>query len=108
MASYVATAAFVDSASSVPAQCLAWGFKAVGHSRTDLEARHRPHKVPVTHPYYGTAVIRDQQPMKHTKLERLLDDDMTPEEWYRTLNRRVFFLGVRGTAGEDVGSGCLL
>ena len=35
-------------------------------------------------------VIRDQKPMPPRSLERVLED-MTPEQWYRLLNRKTFF-----------------
>ena len=35
-------------------------------------------------------VIRDQKPMSPRSLERVLED-MTPEQWYRLLNRKTFF-----------------
>jgi hypothetical protein len=37
------------------------------------------------------AVIRDQRPMPPDALRRCLDDDLSPEDWYRLVNRKVFF-----------------
>lgn len=44
----------------------------------------------VQHPEYGTAWIRDNKPINATMLRRTLVG-MSEVEWYRTLNRRVFF-----------------
>jgi hypothetical protein len=37
------------------------------------------------------AVIRDQRPMQPAALLRCLDDGLTPDDWYRLVNRKVFF-----------------
>jgi hypothetical protein len=37
------------------------------------------------------AVVRDQKPMSDAGLARCLEDNLTPSEWYRLLNVRVFF-----------------
>lgn len=65
-------------------------FEVRGAQRYAIESEHRPNSVPVSHPVYGTAVIRDQKPMSDSGLLRCLRD-VTPREWYETLNRRVFF-----------------
>jgi hypothetical protein len=64
---------------------------------------HRPESVTITHPAYGSAVIRDQKPMRDSALLKCLDKGLTPADWYRTLNRRVFFLGKRGTSESSSG-----
>jgi hypothetical protein len=46
--------------------------------------------VTITHPVHGTAVVRDQIPLREGPLAQCLVG-MTPVEWYRELNRRVFF-----------------
>lgn len=61
-----------------------------GTLRYAIESEHRPESIPISHPVYGTAVIRDQKPMSDSGLLRCLRD-VTPKEWYETLNRRVFF-----------------
>jgi hypothetical protein len=58
--------------------------------RYALEACPRPKSVVIEHRDYGHAVIRDQKPMSDSGLRRSLQG-MVPEEWYRTLNNRVFF-----------------
>jgi len=66
-------------------------FEIKGELRTDLESRHRPESVAIDHPRYGRAWIRDQKPMDDAGLRRALEDGLEPEQWYRILNRRVFF-----------------
>jgi hypothetical protein len=51
---------------------------------------YRAESVPISHPEYGTAWIRDNRPINQTVLRRTLVG-MTEAEWYRTLNGRVFF-----------------
>lgn len=65
-------------------------FEYRGEQRYRLEAVHRPESVVIKHPLHGQAMIRDQKPMDDTGLRRSLQG-MTPEEWYRNLNSRVFF-----------------
>ncbi len=62
-----------------------------GHTRELLEASRRPEAVPLSHPAFGQAVLRDQKPMDDGGLSRCLQDGLTPNDWYRLLNRRVFF-----------------
>jgi hypothetical protein len=65
-------------------------FEVDGDLRVALESARRPESVTITHPLHGTAVVRDQIPLRQGPLERCLVG-MTPAEWYRELNRRVFF-----------------
>ncbi len=65
-------------------------FEVTGPGRKALEANRRNDSITVHHKRYGEAVIRDNKPMDDAGLMRALTD-MTPEEWYRTLNRKVFF-----------------
>ena len=58
--------------------------------RQQIEARHRPQKVQLSHPDLGSVVIRDQKPMSDSALRKILTDG-TPEDWYRLLNSKVFF-----------------
>lgn len=65
---------------------------AVDHAtRVVIEARRRPEGVILSHPERGQAVVRDQKPMDDRGLRQCLQDGLTPEDWYRTLNARVFF-----------------
>lgn len=65
-------------------------FEVSGPVRARIEGERRPAKVTITHPVHGQAVIRDQKPMSDAALLKCLDG-ATPGEWYRLLNRRVFF-----------------
>lgn len=59
-----------------------------GKLRKQLETEHRPNKVTV-----GTSsqmVLRDQKPMAPDRLARALQDQITPQEWYKLLNGKVF------------------
>lgn len=62
-----------------------------GADRSRLESQRRPETRTVIHASYGQAVIRDQKPMTDSALERCLLDGLTPSDWYRMLNGRVFF-----------------
>ncbi|MFC0389114.1 DUF7002 family protein [Muricoccus vinaceus] len=65
-------------------------FAVSGSRRTAVEARRRPENVAIEHPKLGRAVIRDQKPMDDAGLMRCLQDGLTPEDWYKLLNDRVF------------------
>lgn len=56
-----------------------------------VRSQHRPESIVIEHPVFGTATIRDQKPMSDSGLERALLDGITPTEWYRLLNNKVFF-----------------
>lgn len=66
-------------------------FEVDGSDRERIESRHRPNSETIRHPRYGTAVIRDQKPMSDKGLERALQDCLKPRDWYRILNKKVFF-----------------
>ncbi len=62
-------------------------FGTGGPSRRTIEEEHRQDSVAI-----GTGVvIRDQKPMDDAGLRRCLQDGLTPQDWYRLLNGRVFF-----------------
>lgn len=64
----------------------------VDESRRDtLLSTHRPKSVTIEHATHGAAVVRDQKPMSDKGLRNCLQDGLTPEEWYRILNDKVFF-----------------
>ena len=65
-------------------------FEIDGRCRAAIESAHRPNSVNIAHPKYGMAVVRDQLPMRESDLLKCLQG-MTPRDWYRTLNQRVFF-----------------
>jgi hypothetical protein len=62
-----------------------------GAEREAIEAHRRPDSITIRHPAHGAAVVRDQKPMTDSSLRRALRDGLTPEDWYRLLNARVFF-----------------
>jgi hypothetical protein len=66
-------------------------FEICGAQREAIEARRRPESVTITHPVHGAAVIRDQKPMDDSGLRRALRDGLSPADWYRVVNRKVFF-----------------
>jgi hypothetical protein len=61
-----------------------------GKERADIEIRRRPDSVPILHDKHGRAVVRDQKPLIESKLRKALKD-CTLEQWYRLLNKYVFF-----------------
>jgi len=66
-------------------------FGVNGKRRFDLEACHRPESEPIQHEKFGIAVIRDQKPMSDRGLLKCLLDGLTPSQWYKNLNGKVFF-----------------
>jgi hypothetical protein len=66
-------------------------FEINGRQRQSIEAQHRPESISIQHEVHGSAVIRDQKPMSDSGLVRALQDGISPEQWYRSLNSRVFF-----------------
>ena len=62
-----------------------------GPERDAIEGRRRPEGVRLAHPALGQAVIHDQAPMDDAGLRKCLLDGLSPEDWYRLLNRKVFF-----------------
>ena len=67
-------------------------FRVPEEVRLQLETRHRPESVPICG---GRAVVRDQKPMSDAGLYKCLCDGLTPREWYRMLNSKVFFWVTR-------------
>ncbi len=65
-------------------------FEVKGHERKDIEIRRRPESVPIVHEKHGRAVVRDNKPIIESKLRTALKD-CTLEQWYRLLNKFVFF-----------------
>lgn len=65
-------------------------FEIKGSARFQIESCHRPASVEIKHPIHGNAVIRDQIPMRESALKSCLTD-MSPQQWYEILNKRVFF-----------------
>lgn len=65
-------------------------FGVEGDARRVVEAERRPEKVRLERDG-DWAVVRDNKPLNERKLARALQDGLTPADWYRILNARVFF-----------------
>jgi hypothetical protein len=65
-------------------------FAIEGDQRLRIESHHRPKCITISHLSLGAAVIRDQKPMNDAALRKCLQG-MATQEWYETLNRKVFF-----------------
>jgi hypothetical protein len=65
-------------------------YKIKGDLRHSIESQHRPESVKIESNTYGSAIIRDQKPLRESALNECLID-VTPTQWYETLNNRVFF-----------------
>jgi hypothetical protein len=66
-------------------------YEVKGQQRSRIENERRSTRVPLTHPKLPQVFIRDQIPMDDRGLLRCLPADLTPGDWYRLLNRKVFF-----------------
>ena len=64
-------------------------FEIDGAKRSSIESRWRRESIPIEHPSYGRAVIRDRKPMRPSDLEAALTN-ASPTEWYRFLNRKAY------------------
>lgn len=56
-----------------------------------LIAARRTARVPVDHPRFGRVWLSDNAPIHLGRLAQCLDDELTPADWLRMLNARVFF-----------------
>lgn len=65
-------------------------YEVDGEKRHLLERCRRPESHDLSKPGLGRMTVRDQKPLSEKLLMRCLTG-MTAEEWYMTLNRRVFF-----------------
>lgn len=66
-------------------------FEVSADARHQLTTQRRPVAVPIRHAALGEAMVRDQIPLLDGDLERCLRDGLTPLDWHRLLNERVFF-----------------
>lgn len=66
-------------------------FEIEGLQRRSLEAMRRSSEVPLKHPHYGHLILNDNVPLSDQALRGCLDDQLTPSDWLRLLNARVFF-----------------
>jgi hypothetical protein len=68
-------------------------FEVIGERREALESCRRPKSEEIVHAKHGRAMLRDQQPLNEKKLANSLQDGLSPRDWYRLLNGKVFFWG---------------
>ena len=61
-----------------------------GTERHKIESCIRPQSVAINSSKYGRIVIRDQKPLSEKKLQGLLNG-ITPEQFYKLLNKKTFF-----------------
>jgi hypothetical protein len=66
-------------------------FEYNGEDRYAIESTYRADSIVIEHPDLGSATIRDQRPMHNDDVVARFLDDLTPPQWYQTLNSRVFF-----------------
>lgn len=62
-----------------------------GEQRARIEEQRRPKSCTVNGTGFEPATIRDNRPVSDGKLEKCLQDGLTPRDWYKLLNGRVFF-----------------
>lgn len=65
-------------------------FEYTGEKRFKIESRWRPKSVPIIHPIYGKAMVRDQAPMSPDDLSGCLTG-ISVQEWYELINGKAFF-----------------
>jgi len=66
-------------------------YEVQGEKRETLETKRRPAAVVLHHPHHGQIILNDNVPLSEQALSKCLDDQLTPSEWLRMLNARVFF-----------------
>ena len=74
-----------------------------GEQRFKIESCQRPRSVPINHSVHGEFLINDQTPMNAAALSKCLID-LSPEEWCRSLNRRVFFWPTQARLEKHIGA----
>jgi hypothetical protein len=62
-----------------------------GTTRESIECQRRESSVQIIDPQMGLVILRDQRPLTYSGLQRALRDGLSPQDWLRLLNRRVFF-----------------
>lgn len=75
----------------LPASSLLALFEIPSKQRELVESRRRATSVAIRHPVHGEATLTDNQPLSNAALSSCLDDGLTPADWLRLLNQRVFF-----------------
>lgn len=80
-------------------------YEVDGEERNRIEAKRRPAGIPLHHPNLPGAVVRDQIPMDDNGLVRCLPPQISPSDWYRLLNGKVFFWWTRARLLRLLGAG---
>lgn len=75
-----------------------------GAQRDALEGGHRPGMLSLLPGLADDIVLRDQKPMPPNRLRHALPPNITPEEWYRLINGKVFFWVSEERLGRLLGS----
>ncbi len=101
----------IDRHGLLPTSDLLTLFGVHGAARTIVEGERRAAPVILRHAVHGTATISDNSPLSIKALAACLDDGLTPVDWLRLLNARVFFwsdarslerlAGAKGNRGRD-------
>jgi hypothetical protein len=79
-------------------------YEVSDEERYRIESTIRSEVAIVRHPVQGTAIIRDQKPLSHSKLSGCLDDGLSPRDWCQLLNRKVFFWVERERVSSLLGA----
>jgi hypothetical protein len=79
-------------------------FEIKGAVRHALESELRPNSVEISHAKFGKAIVRDQKPMSESALAECLTDGMSTWEWYRLLNKKVFFWPTKQRLASMLGA----
>lgn len=79
-------------------------YEIEGVNRDTIEAKRRPAEVVLHHPHHGQVIINDNVPLSEQALAKCLDDHLTPSEWLRILNARVFFWASQESLDRLVGA----
>ena len=66
-------------------------YQVDGARREAIESKRRPEKVKVSLQGLDDAIIRDQKPLNDVALAACLNGGLTTRDWYRLINRKVFF-----------------
>ena len=66
-------------------------FEVEETQRQSLTSKRRPESVVIDHPEHGQAIVRDRIPLVDSDLLKCLTGGLTPLDWHRLLNERVFF-----------------
>ena len=77
--------------------------KVNGEQRFNIESCPRPRSVRISHSVHGEFLINNQAPINAAALSKCLID-LSPEQWCRSLNRRVFFWPTRDRLEKHMGA----